>query len=201
MRLPLFPLHVVLFPEATLPLHIFEPRYRELVGRSLEHDEAFGIVRVREGEEVGPLPEVFGMGTESVIIASRRHADGRYDIVVEGRRRFRIEALDRSRNLLVADVTYLDEPMGRDAEGLAETAAALFEGILESMELAGVAVVDETWHKLDPRSLAYRIAAVLPASDDVKQELLEMPTAADRLRREIPLLMSIRRVGTQVGAA
>src|SRR5213076_136725 len=52
-RLPLFPLHSVLFPEATLALQIFEPRYREMIGRCLAHDEPFGVVLILEGEEVG----------------------------------------------------------------------------------------------------------------------------------------------------
>lgn len=201
MRLPLFPLRTVLFPTATLPLHIFEPRYREMVGRCLAHDETFGIALILEGEEVEEAAVPHQVGTEAAIIASRRHPDGRYDIVVEGRRRFEIERLDRSRNLLRADVRPLEERLGPEADELASTVAVLFEGILEAMELAGHAVVDETWKALDPIALSYRVAATLPAKDRVKQDLLEIPDAASRLRREAQLLISIRRVGAGAGAA
>lgn len=201
MKLPLFPLHVILFPGATLSLHIFEPRYREMVGRCLMHDEPFGVVLIQEGEEVGGHVAPERVGTTAAIIASRKHPDGRYDIVAEGRRRFAIEALDRGRPYLRGDVRLLDEPLGEDATTMADAVAKLFEGVLESLELAGHAVVDETWRELDPVALSYRVAWVVPASDVVKQELLEAPDAATRLRREAALLMSIHRIGAEVGAA
>jgi Lon protease-like protein len=201
VRLPIFPLHAVLFPGATLPLHIFEPRYREMVGRCLAHDETFGIALIESGDEEGDPANPVGVGTEAAIIASRKLPDGRYDIVVEGRRRFETVHLDRSRSLLVADVRFLDEAAGREADDLAQAVGALFDGVVESLELAGQAVVDETWKDLDAVRLSYVVAAILPAADRVKQELLETPDAAGRLRREAELLMSIRRIGAEAGAA
>jgi len=200
VKLPLFPLHAVLFPGATLSLHVFEPRYREMIGRCLMHDEPFGVVLIQEGEEVGgpAIPE--RVGTEAAIIASRKHRDGRYDIVVEGRRRFAVEDLDRTRAYLRGEVRPFGEPLGEDAETMAQAVAKLFEGVLESLELAGQAIVDETWRELDPVALSYRVGWVLPASDMVKQELLEAPDAATRLRREAALLMSIHRIGAEIGA-
>jgi len=115
VRLPLFPLHTVLFPEATLALQIFEPRYREMIGRCLAHDEPFGVVLILDGEEVGGPAVPRKVGTEASIIASERSKDGQYDIVVEGRRRFRILSLDRSRSYLRADVEFLEDPPGPDA--------------------------------------------------------------------------------------
>jgi len=201
VRLSLFPLHAVLLPEATMPLHVFEPRYREMVGRCLEHDESFGIVKILAGKEVGGSATPHPIGTEAAIIASQKYRDGRYDIVVEGRRRFEILSLDRSRRYLRADVRFLDEPLGEEADLLAEAVARLFEGVMESLELAGRAIVDETWRELDPRSMSYRVAAALPAAEDVRQELLEMPDAASRLRSEADLLMSLHRIGAEAGAA
>src|SRR5437773_5078708 len=98
VRLALFPLHSVLFPEATLALQIFEPRYREMIGHCLAHDEPFGVVLILEGEEIGGEAVPRKIGTEAAIIASERSKDGRYDIVAEGRRRFRIVAIDASRS-------------------------------------------------------------------------------------------------------
>lgn len=201
MRIPLFPLETVLFPGATLPLHIFEPRYREMVGRCLEHEEPFGVCLILEGEEVGGPAIPHRVGTEAAIIASQRYGDGRYDLVVEGRRRFEILRIDQSRPYLRADVRFLEEPEGPEDPGLEEAVAKLFEGVLESLELAGVAVVDETWKELDARSLGYKIAAVLPIEDDLRQEILEVPDANSRLRRVAEVLMHVRRVGAEAGGA
>ncbi len=201
VRIPLFPLQTVLFPGATLPLHIFEPRYREMVGRCLEHEEPFGICLIREGEEVGGPAVTHRVGTEAAIIASQRYGDGRYDLVVEGRRRFEVLQLDRARPYLRADVRFLGEPDGANDPELAEAVARLFEGVLESLELSGQAVIDETWKDLDARSLGYKIAAVLPVEDDVKQEVLETPDAGARLRRIAEILMHLRRIGAEAGAS
>ncbi len=201
MRLPLFPLHAVLFPGATLPLHVFEPRYRELVGRCLEHDEPFGVVLILEGEEVGGRAIPRRIGTEAAIIASWRYSDGRYDIVVEGRRRFMIQALDKARAYLRADVEILADRPGHETDVLADAVARLSEGLVHALETSGRPVVDETWKDIDAQTLSYRIAAALPAADEVRQELLELPDAASRLRREAELLMSIHRIGTDSNAA
>ncbi len=201
MRIPLFPLQAVLFPQATMALHIFEPRYREMIGRCLEHDEPFGVCLILEGEEVGGTAVPHRIGTEAAIIASQRHPDGRYNVVVEGRRRFEILSLDSSRSYLRADVRFLDEPDGGKDPGLPEAVAKLFEGVLESLELAGQAVIDETWKELDEVSLAYKIAAALPVEEDVKQEVLEIPDASTRLRRIAEVLMRVRRVGAEAGAS
>jgi len=190
----------VLFPGETMPLHVFEPRYKEMVGRCLEHDEPFGVVFILEGSEVGTsVPR--RIGTEAGIIAAQRYRDGRYDIVVAGRRRFEIMNLDRGRPLLRAEVRFLEEPWGDAAEDLAEPVARLFEGILESLEISGEAVIDETWKGLDPLSLSYKVASALPVEPETRQELLEIPAVAERLRREADLLMSIARVGAKAGAA
>ena len=200
VRLSVFPLQTVLFPGATLPLHIFEPRYREMVGRCLEHEEAFGICLILEGEEVGGPAVPRRVGTEAGIIAAQRYRDGRYDIVVEGRRRFEVMTLDRSRPYLRAEIRFLDESDGAEDPDLAEAVAKLFEGVLESMELSGQAVVDETWKELDARSLSYKVASALPVGEDAKQEILEIPDTATRLRRLAEALMALRRIGAAAGA-
>ncbi|MCI4371648.1 MAG: LON peptidase substrate-binding domain-containing protein [Thermoplasmata archaeon] len=201
MRLALFPLHAVLFPQGTMAIPVFEPRYRELVGRSLTHDEPFGVALILEGEEIGGDAIPRRTGTEAGIIASHRLPDGRYDIVVEGRRRFEIESLNRSRSFLRADVEFLEDPLGTDAEILAPAVGRLFEGVLEALENRGHAIADDTWRDLEPRSLSYRVAAALPGAEEVRQELLEMPDVASRLRREAEILMSIQRIGAEAGAA
>lgn len=201
MRLPLFPLQAVLFPETTLPLHIFEPRYREMIGRCLEHDETFGVCLILEGDEVGGPAIPRRIGTEAAIIASQRHPDGRYSILVEGRRRFEILRLDETRPYLHAEVRFLDEPEGTDDPALAEAVAKLFEGVLQDLEVSGQVVLDETWKDLDARTFVYKVASALPVEEDVKQELLELPDVASRLRRIAELVIRVRRVGAEAGAS
>ena len=172
-----------------------------MVGRCLEHDEPFGVVLIHEGEEVGVQAIPRRIGTEARVIASQRYRDGRYEVVIEGERRFEILTVDRSRAYLRADVRWLEERLGSDADALAEAVAKLLEGLMESLELAGHPVADETWRELDARALAYRVPAVLPLDDLVRQELLEAPDAASRLRKEAELLMSVARIGADAGAA
>jgi Lon protease-like protein len=92
MDLPLFPLHTVLCPGIALPLHIFEPRYRLMVQRCLEDDVPFGVVWIRDGREVGSGSlAVASIGTMAEIREADRLADGRYELISIGTRRFRLE--------------------------------------------------------------------------------------------------------------
>ena len=117
MELPLFPLHTVLFPGVALPLHIFEPRYREMVARCLETDSPFGIVLIRDGREIGGGPtSIATIGTTAEIREAGTFSDGRYELLVVGTHRFRIESVTVGREAyLVGDVEELDDEVG-DAE-------------------------------------------------------------------------------------
>ena len=200
MRLPLFPLHTVLFPEATLALQIFEPRYREMIARCLAHDETFGVALILEGDEVGDPATPRRVGTEAAIIASDRSKDG-YEIVAEGRRRFEITGLDKARSYLRADITFLEDPVGEDVGPLAETVGHLVDNVVQALEARGHGMLQDTWKHLEPRSLSYRVASALPTSEEIHQELLEIPDVASRLRREAELLQSIQKIGVEAGAA
>ncbi len=114
MELPLFPLHTVLCPGVALPLKVFEERYRSLTRRCLERDEPFGVVLIREGREVGPgAASIATVGTMAEIREASKYSDGRYDLLVVGTRRFRIERVVIGREpYLVGEVTELDEPVG-----------------------------------------------------------------------------------------
>jgi uncharacterized protein len=201
LDLPLFPLHGVLFPGTTLPIHVFEPRYRQLVARCLADDVTFGIVLIEEGAEVAGPAVPRRIGTEASIIASQKHPDGRYDIVVEGLRRFEILALDGSRPLLRADVRFIEEPDAAEDDGLAEVVAKLSEGLIASLELGGEEVIDETWKALSPTALSYRVAVIAPVSLETRQELLEMADTAGRLRKEAGILIDARKVGLRTDAS
>src|SRR5919206_5035298 len=89
-ELPLFPLHVVLFPGMRLPLHIFEDRYKLMIGTCMVTDETFGVALIRSGQEVGGPAEVFRVGTTARIASMERLPQGRMNLVVVGGERFRI---------------------------------------------------------------------------------------------------------------
>jgi uncharacterized protein len=114
MELPLFPLHTVLCPGVALPLKVFEDRYRAMVQRCLERDQPFGVVLIRDGREVGPgATSIATVGTIAEIREASKYSDGRYDLLVVGTRRFRIESVAIGRRpYLMGEVTELDEPVG-----------------------------------------------------------------------------------------
>ncbi len=114
MELPLFPLHTVLCPGVALPLKVFEDRYRAMIRRCLENDEPFGVVLIRDGREVGSgATAIATVGTIAEIREASKYSDGRYDLLVVGTRRFRIESVAVGREpYLVGQVTELDEPVG-----------------------------------------------------------------------------------------
>src|SRR5579863_7566944 len=103
-ELPLFPLSTVLFPYATVQLHVFEERYRQLVHDCLQLDTSFGIVLIRSGPEVGGQAEPYMVGTTVRITRVHTYDDGRMDIQVQGERRFRIRRIDNTKAYLVGHV-------------------------------------------------------------------------------------------------
>lgn len=135
-EIPIFPLRSVLCPGVALPLHIFEDRYRLMIGRCIERGEPFGVVLLREGAEVGALHgEVAAVGTTAAIRRAGAYPDGRLDILTVGQQRFRLEAIDRvSEPYLLGRVSLLDEPTGPEAE-LRARAQQVGQRFLEYLEL------------------------------------------------------------------
>ena len=88
MDMPLFPLHVVLFPGSAMPLHVFEPRYRALMDRVLSEDRRFGVLAIRRGREVGGYADTFRIGTVAVVEQVQRAPDSSMAIIVTGHDRF-----------------------------------------------------------------------------------------------------------------
>ena len=115
MQIPLFPLpNVVLFPGVYLPLHIFEPRYRAMVVDALDGDRLVGMVLLRPGfeEDYEGRPPVFDVGCAGVITHHERLPDGRFNIVLQGTERFRIQDEDHSRLYRIGHVESLAESPG-----------------------------------------------------------------------------------------
>ena len=106
--IPLFPLpNVVLFPNVFLPLHVFEPRYRAMIGDALDGDRIVGMVLLQPGYEADyeGRPPVFPIGCAGLITRAEPLGDGRYNVILRGLERFRIEREDTDRPYRVAHVS------------------------------------------------------------------------------------------------
>lgn len=181
----MFPLDVVLFPGAPLPLHIFEPRYREMIGELLATKETFGVVRaVKEGiADVGCTAEIVAL--------AKQYEDGRMDIVTEGRERFEVMNVDTQRSFFRAEVLYfVDEPERASSDEVAR----LLEAHTEALTLLG-ATADTP--PADEKDLSFLIAGAMPFDLDFKQKLLALRSEAKRVQALLEyyeaLIPSLRR--------
>ena len=177
--LPLFPLDVVLLPGTPLPLHIFEPRYKEMTTECLAGKKPFGVVRAKEEgiAEIGCTAEVLDV--------TKQYPDGRMDILTRGGRRFEIMEVSRERSFLQAEVLYLQDDPDR-ASSVEIGRAVELHG--EIMALAGA-----TQEGLAPAApeLSFHLAGSLPLDLDFKQTLLAMKSEAERLRAVIAYFETI----------
>jgi ATP-dependent Lon protease len=175
-ELGLFPLGLVLLPGERMPLHIFEPRYKELIGECLAEERPFGIVL---SDDSG----LHDVGTAaSVIEVLERFDDGRLNIVVEGGERFRVVELTSGRAFQTGEVEEVaDDDVAFDQED-ADRALGLFQ---ELRELVG-SDVDEP-EQGEP-ALSYALASRVDFGLDPKQRLLELTSEAERLTLVIELL-------------
>ncbi len=190
MEMPLFPLNVVLFPGMMLPLHIFEPRYREMIDHCLEERIPFGVVLIAEGSEVGGTAVPHKIGTAARIIRKERQPDGRLNITVVGTQRFRILELDDSHSYLTAKVALYPVVNGSTRAAL-EMGYKVRPKIIEYVELLSKA--SKTELKLDrlpedPTTLAFLVAIALQINNKDKQALLELMGVPEMLDRERYLL-------------
>jgi Lon protease-like protein len=143
MQIPLFPLHTVLAPGIALPLHIFEPRYRALVRHCLDTESSFGVVLIREGNEVAPRDgstqelAIASVGTMAEIREASRYADGRWNVLAVGGSRFTIrEVLEDAEPYLVAEVDPVPDVTGNlaVAEALVQRVTARFVHYLRLLQ-------------------------------------------------------------------
>jgi Lon protease-like protein len=182
--IPLFPLsNVVLFPGCLAPLHIFEPRYRQMTEAALEGTRLIGMVTVRPDarEEMGGNPPIYAVGCDH-----QRLPDGRYNIVLRGVKRFRVEtesAPDSGRLYRLADARWLDDPDGGSADGR----AGLREGVLGHLRRlarrsqAGEEVSLAHLGELDDAAFTNSLCLALGLPAEEKQGLLEAASLTERL--------------------
>jgi Lon protease-like protein len=178
--LPLFPLEVVLLPGASLPLHIFEPRYKEMISECLEQKKQFGVVRSKD-EGVADIG-----CTAEILNVTRKHADGRMDIMTQGRERFEVIHVNQERSFLQAEVLYLQDEAGSATKDEVAQAVKLHG---EIMSLAGAEA--ETSFEIDGSRLSFHLAGSLPLDLDFKQTLLGMKSEAERVQAVITYFEAI----------
>ncbi len=167
--LPLFPLELVLLPGTPLPLHIFEPRYKEMIGECLANSAPFGVVRAVENgiAEIGC--------TADILTVTKEYEDGRFDLICEGQKRFEVLELNRERSFLQAEVVMVPDEPGDPSEEERIRAVQLH---LEVLSMAG-AVQDLS--AADQSQLSFYLAGSLPLDLDFKQKLLSMRSEGERI--------------------
>lgn len=195
--LPLFPLPLVLFPRTPVPLHIFEDRYKELIGDVLPDRSEFGIVLAKEN---GILHTGCTAIVEKVL---DRYPDGRLDILAAGRRRFEILSLDDEKSYLRASVEFFDddEPVAEPAADTQKRAIAAFEALRALDDSPPVPELG------DPQ-LSFQLAQIVE-DVDFRQRLLRLRSEPERLRQLVEfcdgyvpkqrLIASLRRVQPRNG--
>jgi Lon protease-like protein len=179
--LPIFPLELVLLPGVPLPLHIFEPRYKEMIAECLEQKKPFGVVRASSDgvADIGCTAEIM-----SVI---KKYDDGRMDILTRGVERFEVIEVNEDRSFLQAEISVVqdeDEP-GKPAAEMVTQAVRLHA---EIAKLAGAEPAGPDEHA---GNLSFLLAGSLPLDLDFKQNLLSTLSEKKRLEAVIGYLEAI----------
>jgi Lon protease-like protein len=186
-QLPLFPLPLVLFPGVPLPLHIFEPRYRQMLLDIRVSDNLFGVSYFNSEEGAREVPAPGHVGCVAEVTEVQPLPDGRSNILTIGLMRYRVESyLERGDPYLVGEVAFFEDETENE-ELLAQSASevsALFLRIARAVrslndDRAGLPELPDT----DPERLSFLIAAAMDLETEVKQELLELRFASERLKR------------------
>lgn len=189
--MPLFPLHTVLFPYAPLHLHVFEPRYREMISHCTQNDVGFGVVLIRDGEETGEA-NPYLVGTAVTIARVQTFDDGKLDVLVHGQRRFRIRRIDEeSKPYMVGFVEPVVEMEFEEPERAKELAAALREHVelyIQGEFRRHDVTIQQINLPAEPAALSFVIASLLKIENIEKQRLLETVDTLGRIADMIPIL-------------
>lgn len=197
-ELPLFPLNMVLFPGMPINLHVFEPRYINLMTECIEQKKPFGVVLIKNGREaLGPLAEPYEVGCTARILKAEHLTGGRLNIVAVGGERFEILSLERHNEYLVGEVELM-EASEDDIEQINNIGARLrplVESYLSILADADMVQSDSYQLPNGPVELAYVGAYLLQISSIQKQTILEAPLGGEMLEdiytyylRELALL-------------
>jgi Lon protease-like protein len=174
----IFPLNIVLFPDGPLPLRIFETRYVDMVRRCMRETHAFGVVLIREGNEVGPA-ETFDVGTLAKIVDFHQLSDGLLGLSCVGQKRFRIRTRSRQADgLNLAEVDWLAPEPRVAVPARHARLASLLKNVLPQL---GEVYTDIDMRLNDAAWVGHRLAEILPIPLPDKQACLELDDPIQRL--------------------
>jgi len=180
--IPLFPLEVVLMPSMPLPLHIFEERYKLMIGECLEQNREFGVV-YQKGSDMKKIG-----CTARIVQVLRRFGDGRLDIMTQGVNRFVIESIYEDKPYLQAEVIYFDDDREEGADNL------IAEGIklLEQLDvMTGKNRDYKSLSRMDRKTISFVIAYNDAFTMEEKQSLLEMTSTSERITKSVESLRKV----------
>jgi len=177
--LPIFPLELVLLPGVPLPLHIFEPRYKEMIAECLEQKKPFGVVRATSDgvADVGCTAEIMSV--------TKKYDDGRMDILTRGVERFEVIEVNEDRSFLQAEISVVEDEPSKPATEIVTQAVRLHA---EIAKLAGAEASEPNEHAVN---LSFVLAGSLPLDLDFKQSLLSTLSESKRLEAVIGYLEAI----------
>ena len=186
-ELPIFPLALVLFPGVPLPLHIFEPRYRQMLNDVRAGNSLFGVSYFDASTSEKDMPPAGHVGCVAEITETQPMPDGRANILTVGIIRYRIEEyVERADPYLLARVSYFEDDeedpnlLGESARDVAETFTRIARAVRTiNDERANLPDISDT----EPQRLSFLVAAAMEVDTDVKQDLLELRSTAERLQR------------------
>ena len=176
---PIFPLELVLFPGVPLPLHIFEPRYKEMIAECLELKQPFGVVRA-SSEGVADIG-----CTAEILQVTKKYDDGRMDILTRGVDRFEVLQVNEDRSFLQAEITLLEDEPSHPARQMVEQAVRLHA------EIAKLAGTDLAGPEESASNLSFLLAGSLPLDLDFKQKLLVTLSETKRLEAVVGYLEAV----------
>ncbi len=192
LLLPIFPLELVLLPGVPLPLHIFEPRYREMIAECLEQKKPFGVVRASsEGvADIGCTAEIMSV--------TKKYDDGRMDILARGVERFEVIEVNQDRSFLQAEISVVqdeDEDEGEDSvedgDGADKPAEIVTHAVRLHAEIAKLAGAEPSGPDERAGNLSFLLAGSLPLDLDFKQSLLSTLSETKRLQAVVRYLEAV----------
>ena len=178
MKIPLFPLHTVLYPGGPLPLRIFEPRYLDMISKCIKNDSLFGVLLIKTGGEAGPAT-TYDIGTLARITDWYQGSDGLLGITAVGEQRFRLLSSSREPDgLNIGDIELIPTGITRTLPDEYRPLANILSGVLEDLgrlyETLDKKYDDAGW-------VGYRFAEILPITPEQKQNCLEADDPVGRL--------------------
>ena len=191
--LPIFPLRTILFPDSKLPLRIFEPRYIDMVSRSMREDSEFGIILSRESTDP-KMFETYDTGTLAKIIDWDQGEDGLLGITTIGTQKFRLKDLNKQEDgLNIGTIERIEREGDYKPTKEFRHLVELLQAILDDVNIYG----DDEKNFESAAWISYRFAEILPLRIEDKQKCLEIDDPIIRLNFLEPLIKMIRESSQQ----